>query len=283
MINTSMKSKEENSWRSRLNKLLGSQEKRTRRISHTLSELRTQLTPQFAKSTNRAAGSASRQVSAARVPGGFTITELLVATAVFAGVLLLVVVGFTQIGRLFYKGVTVSQTRQAATQIMDSVTTDIRLSTASTPTTYICTPTVCTGLSTSTTNGYCIGNHVYIYQNSLVNLSTQDLSTNFGIMRGQLTGGSCPGSFTTADISGTKPVEMLGDNMRLADFSITPSLASPGSYVVKLVVAYGQDSVFTSASLGSTDPICKGIATGSQFCSKISLTESASNRPSLAP
>src|SRR5579872_5826410 len=92
---------------------------------------------------------------------GFTITELLVATAVFAGVLLLAVVGFIQIGRLFYKGVSVTQTRQDATQIMNSVTTDIRLSSGIQTGTFSCGHGACAG-GASTLTVYCIGNHLYI-------------------------------------------------------------------------------------------------------------------------
>lgn len=69
-----------------LSQVLGSQEKRARRISNTLSELRTQLTPQLAKSGSGVAGSAGQQGAAAGV-SGYTIVEVMIVLAV-SGMLL---------------------------------------------------------------------------------------------------------------------------------------------------------------------------------------------------
>ena len=72
-----------------------SQEKRARRIGNTLSELRTQLTQQFAKRISGVPSSAKQQADAANVPRGFTIVELIIGTIVGAiivgGVSLIVV------------------------------------------------------------------------------------------------------------------------------------------------------------------------------------------------
>jgi len=71
-----------------------SQEKRARRIGNTLSELRTQLTQQFAKSISGVPSSAKQQADAANSPRGFTLPELLVSIAVI-GILLAGVAGVT--------------------------------------------------------------------------------------------------------------------------------------------------------------------------------------------
>lgn len=220
-----------------------------------------------------------------RKDSGFTITELLVATAVFAGVLLLAIVGFIQIGRLFYKGVTVSQTRQAASQAMDAVTSDIRLSSGVIPTSYTCN-TQCGGGANSL-SAYCIGNHLYIYnRNYLVNLSSHDFVNNFGLVQSQLPGGGCKGgmgSYTSAELATAKPVEMLGDDMRVISFKVDQNQLPASSFRASVVLSYGEDSVFNNLGSVSPLPTCKGIATGSQFCAVISLGETAANRPSLGP
>ena len=66
-----------------LSKVQGSQgAKRARRICNTLSELRTQLAPQFAKSIVRVTGSASKQDNAAQRPQGYTVIEVLIVLAI---------------------------------------------------------------------------------------------------------------------------------------------------------------------------------------------------------
>ena len=58
--------------------------KRARSINNTLRELRTQLTPQRAKSIGRVWGFAPKQATAARGSGGDTIVEVLIALTVLA-------------------------------------------------------------------------------------------------------------------------------------------------------------------------------------------------------
>src|SRR5581483_9172525 len=111
---------------------------------------------------------------------GFTITELVIATAVFSVVLMLGVVGFVQIGKQFYKGVSVSQTRDIASQIMNAITSDIRLSQGGVQNVGFQTTDPTTGTTTSL-YGYCIVNHIYVVHTSyLVNLSQHDNSYKFG-------------------------------------------------------------------------------------------------------
>lgn len=218
--------------------------------------------------------------------GGFTITELLVATAVFSAVLLLIIVGFTQIGRLFYKGVTVSQTRQTATQIQQAVSNDIRLSaTAVTPVSYQCPAGGCANGSTGTISAWCVGNHLYIpLTNNRVDLSAHDFSAKFGLIQAQLPGGACSGGvYASTDVAAMKPVEMLGDDMRINWFDIEPTPNSSGVFTVSITVAYGEDAAFVNGTLFNqpNPPQCRGISTGSQFCSVAQLNTTVSNRPTL--
>jgi type II secretory pathway pseudopilin PulG len=83
----SMKTKTFLSSCSCLSKVQGSKEKRVRRINDTVSELRTQITLQFAKSVGRAAGSTRQPADATGVRGGFTVVELVIAT-VIAGIII---------------------------------------------------------------------------------------------------------------------------------------------------------------------------------------------------
>lgn len=206
---------------------------------------------------------------------GFTITELLVATAVFASVLLLAIVGFIQVGKLFYKGVTVSQTRQTASNIMDALSADIRLSTA------VTNPP---GMDNGAGQVYpetCIGGHLYTYNPGVpIDLANHDFSSRFGLIQSDLPGGACPQTTVTpADIKKSNPVEMLGDGMRLSNLSLTQS--STSAWQVTVTVTFGEDAVLNNPNNSDPPPSCKGIATGSQFCSVVTLNSTVSNRPSL--
>jgi prepilin-type N-terminal cleavage/methylation domain-containing protein len=107
-------------WRTRLSKVPGSQEKRARRISNTLSELRTQLTPQFAKSIVRIPDSARKQGNAACVPGGFTVVELLVTLLVVGVVFLAFTTTFAGVENISKKGGDVALASQHALAKLES-------------------------------------------------------------------------------------------------------------------------------------------------------------------
>ena len=61
---------------------------------------------------------------------GFTIVELLIASAVFSFVILGASVAIIQISRLYYKGIIVSNTQTSAKAILDSITQAIQYESA---------------------------------------------------------------------------------------------------------------------------------------------------------
>src|SRR3990172_9120101 len=60
--------------------------------------------------------------------GGFTIVELMIATTIFSVILLIVTFGMLQIGRTYYKGITLTKTQNAARSIIDTISQDIQFS-----------------------------------------------------------------------------------------------------------------------------------------------------------
>lgn len=193
---------------------------------------------------------------------GFTVVELLIATSVFSTVLLLGLTGFVQVGRSYYKGITITQTQQAAKQIMNEVSNNIRLSSSVSP------------LNTASAgrNYYCIGSHRYSFKLfNMVDSSNHDNSTKFGLLADQLTGNTACGNAFDAPVTAlNNPTELLGNQMRLLSFSITPLSGSTTLYNVSIKVAYGQDSALTSASSPAAQ--CKLQLGGNQFCAITSLT-----------
>lgn len=208
----------------------------------------------------------NRQVTA----HGFTITELMIATAVFSVVLLTALAGFLAIGRFFYKGVSVTQTGTVTHQIFADITGNFQ------------TAANISGVQNA--NGYsyyCVGNTRYTYKiGQLVNLSAApDHSSggNFGILKDTLPGSngcatpcddthsvSCP----AGSVKFTNPTEMLGDTMRVESFVVqSNSAVSPNFYNVSIIIAYGADDVLGYAnSLDPTTVYCQGNSATQQFC-----------------
>src|SRR6266498_3833396 len=65
-----------------------------------------------------------------RIDNGFTIIELMVATTIFSIVLMVILASFLQIGRMFYKGISINNTNEATRTLVDDITSDIKLSQA---------------------------------------------------------------------------------------------------------------------------------------------------------
>lgn len=206
------------------------------------------------------------------VAGGFTIIELMIASVVFSIILLVALAGFTSIGRLFYKGVTINQTQNITSQVLDDVVHNIQ-SAAS----------VSTVQSGNGYTYYCIGGTRYTLnlKHVLDTSQPEDYSVggNFALVRDKLPGATacaapcatssgCP----TGTISFTKPVEMLGNRMRLMKLDVAS--VNGQLYNVSVVIAFGSDSAFSDVS--DPDKIaCQGGEASQAFCSVNRLSTGA--------
>src|SRR3989344_6639968 len=105
---------------------------------------------------------------------GFTIVELLIATSVFAVLLLLCSVALIQISRVYYKGVTTTRTQEASRNIIDDISRGIQFSggTVTDPLPDVSQPGV---------SYFCVNNARYTYK-----LDTQvtDNSPQGGLQQG---------------------------------------------------------------------------------------------------
>lgn len=208
--------------------------------------------------------------------GGFTIVELLIATAVFSVVLLGALAGFLEVGRLFYKGVSSTSTQTVANQILQDVSGSFRTNNNFAP---------------GGSNGYsyyCIGNSRYTYNinheldiNAAPNHAAPSAGGNYGLLKDTLPGSS--GCATPAaenipnpppgSIRFQNPLEMLGDKMRLSAFNITQTSSTSNFYDVSVVVAYGDDDAFDNLNDPNTIA-CNPRSGLEQFCSVSRLNTS---------
>lgn len=214
-----------------------------------------------------------RFLRSSKSPGGFTITELLIATAVFAVVLLVAQASFVQIGHLFYRGVSISQTQETADHIFQDINGNFQSA-----------PSVNGSVnSPSGYDYYCIGNARYTYRvNHEVDLSaaTTDHSPsgNFGILKDSLPGAGAACATPCTGIGGDtcpapfrNPVELLGNKMRVEVFSIPSPPSGSNLYNVSIVLAYGDDNTLTYHTPGDLSTVaCQGDASNN-FCAVSSI------------
>lgn len=145
---------------------------------------------------------------------GFTIAELLIATAVFSVLLVGILSTFVKISDLFYKGVTMSKTQEDARNVVQSISDDIQFTTSNVDTmqadynqfVYKSNPPQPTNQG-----AFCVGNHKYSFQ-----IGAQVNSINYGLGRDTMPAGSC-----TPTASVNPAVKMLDYGMQLNALSVS--------------------------------------------------------------
>ncbi|HEY8999430.1 MAG TPA: prepilin-type N-terminal cleavage/methylation domain-containing protein [Candidatus Saccharimonadales bacterium] len=209
------------------------------------------------------------RLSIKRSAAGFTIVELMIATAVFSVVLLLATSGLLQITRTYYKGVTEANTQNTARTIIGTVAQAIQFDGGTVQ------PT--NGSNPRTTYDFCVGNTRFrYYLGSELMTSPTSVQTYHALLQDSAAGctsgadGSSINSSSVSCTTATNCSELVSPNMRLSQFSVT-SLGS-NLYQIKVTVVYGDDDLLDSPT--STSPNCLGVEAGTQFCavSKISTT-----------
>ena len=186
---------------------------------------------------------------------GFTIVELLIATAVFSVVLLVFLTAFIKISQLFYKGVNMSRTQETARAVLQDISDDIQF--------------YKTTINTaSLSQGYfCVGDHRYAF-NLHQQVGTPGVS--YGIAK-QLVSGGCPNLSTPVPSPCTGSCqELLDDGMQVNALQIS-CLEGLCNIGIHMVFYGGDNSVLFSPSGNSLGPNapdaeCTGALIDSQYC-----------------
>jgi prepilin-type N-terminal cleavage/methylation domain-containing protein len=230
---------------------------------------------------------------------GFTLIELMLATLLFSIVLVVIVAAFLQIGRLFYKGVSVNTTNEAARIIGDNVSDDIKFSRFANcvppdtdpnpPTSDLTKSHNCRwqGFNGSANTYYfCVGSHRYTY--TLFHKVTvdeyNDHTSLSGLQQVRINSGGCPApdySQDSSTLEGTSPTQLLAPDMQLNNLYFTCN--GYRCHLVLHIIYYGaDDQVFYSPAsptdlptqaLSDYDATCSGNLLSSQFCSTADLDE----------
>ena len=207
---------------------------------------------------------------------GVTIVELMIATAVFSVVLLIIIYAFMFVTDDYVKGYIQSFTQATARSIEQQVATDIELSNG-----YI-GPTQ----STRRAQGYCIADHRYSF--ALNKEYTGSPSHRNGLLVDTPNGGCTSSTFPlpvlTSSVSQNSQ-ELLDKNMALTCFCISPLNMSNRLYKIEIEVAYGSPPYNGNCSSGSscstsvlTTGSCPPLSLGGNFCAYSTLQADVQQR-----
>ncbi|MDQ3123611.1 MAG: prepilin-type N-terminal cleavage/methylation domain-containing protein [bacterium] len=198
---------------------------------------------------------------------GFTIVELMIATAVFSIVLLICSFAIIHIGKMYYKGVITNRTQDTSRRLIEDVSSSIQFGATSED------PDLFRRTGAATYSGVnveslCIGSVRYSYsRNHFVG------QIRHVLWRDDVTTNQCTPRNITLNTPSSNGQELLGSNMRLPQ-GIT---ANPVGQLwqVSLLVSYGDNAdLFTNSSLN----VCRGVSAGGQFCAVSGFTTSVMKR-----
>lgn len=175
---------------------------------------------------------------------GFTVIELLIATAVFSVVLLVFVAAFLRVSELFYKGINLSNTQETARNAVQNIANDIQF--------YGNPPS-----NFPAQSYFCIGNHRYTYK--LGTPYSPGSSTDIGLMKETVSACSAGApNIATAE-------ELLDPGMQLN--SIQLNNCQFGQCTVSLhIVFYGTDPTVLTPNAQDPNAQCSGPPNSTQYC-----------------
>jgi prepilin-type N-terminal cleavage/methylation domain-containing protein len=194
---------------------------------------------------------------------GFTIIELMIATAVFSVILLVCTIGLLQIGRMYYKGVTSARAQETARTAINDISQNIQFNGGV--------------VSHDTVNSLlCIGNKRYSYA---LNRQVTDNAVMVGsqarhaLVADDITGCSSPQPLN-GDVTGR---ELINIRMRLARLTVNLVPFTTDLYNVTVRVVNGDDDLVTDVD-GDGFVECRNVREGSQFCATSELSTTVHKR-----
>jgi prepilin-type N-terminal cleavage/methylation domain-containing protein len=200
---------------------------------------------------------------------GFTIVELLIATAVLSTILVLTTVIMINIGNLYYKGINQARVQDAVRNVSDGLTQNLSLDDANA---IYASKNITFHGNSYKTEAYCIGTTRYTFIKGVQigdNWTSTQPQVPHVMWRDNVTSGSCgTADITSPGLSGGS--ELMPPNSSLAEFCITgtgssncQSGASP--YTVQIALAYGDNDLLIPSPPLGMNVHCKG-STGDQYC-----------------
>lgn len=202
---------------------------------------------------------------------GFTVIELMIATAVFAVVLVVVTAGILQVSRLYYKGVNQANTQSVVRSITDVIAQTIQFGGGTV------TPTSGGAATPTAPKVLCIGNQRFTYDLGWQVVDSAPNASKHQAYHGLVQDNFSGCSATTAQTITAQTIlgrELLSPNMRLSKLNVI-DLGS-NLYRIEVRVIYADDDLLKAAN----DPLttCINETAGTQFCSISELSTVVTKR-----
>lgn len=196
---------------------------------------------------------------------GFTVVELMVATAVFGLVLLVIATAIINLSRLYYKGLTDTKVQATSRQIVDTIAQSIQFNGG------IVTSTPGSPAS-GTPYSFCIGNTQYSFVLGRMLSDSPSGSEVSHVLVSYNPPGGCNSSLAPQFTNGR---ELLAPGMRLAKLDVQ-NLGGT-YYLVNARVVYGDDAILTNPT--ATNAACNSaMRYGTQFCAVSDITAAVTKR-----
>lgn len=217
---------------------------------------------------------------------GFTILELMIATMVFSVIFLATTTAILQMSKLYYKGVMSGRTQEVTRGLVDQLSQQLQFG-GNDVTPGVDSSPVVTGSPQSdgrlTFKAVCIGNVRYTYRiDTQVSDGTASGSYDSANSRLQhaLWRDTVSSGCDAVDLSQAQPSsggeEVLGQNMRLAKFVVTPCDSTTNICNISVGVIYGDNDLIAYDGSGLPDH-CQSIV-GSQWCAASQISTSVLKR-----
>jgi prepilin-type N-terminal cleavage/methylation domain-containing protein len=191
---------------------------------------------------------------------GFTVIELLIASAIFSVIMLICLTAFVEIGRAYYKGVTMSRTQDVARSMIDDISRSLQFSNAS--------------VSSIGNTTYCVGNKRYTISRGIEITSSggvAGLQGQHGVQREDNFIGGCSAA-TPAQLGSA--TELLSEGMQIDVFEVAPVSTDNKLWQIHIKIVSGSNIVandILTGAVGAKQCVSRPGAT-SQFCAISDLT-----------
>lgn len=205
---------------------------------------------------------------------GFTLLELMIATVIFSVILMATSTMLIQIGKMYYKGVIINRTQETARSVIDTLSQQLQFG----ANTVTFGPDTQYGSTSNkiTVRSVCIGTQRYSYAiNGQVKSSapagqyTTKHELQHGLWRDTVSTADAL-ACTPLNLTEVKPTgtsndgrDLLGQNMRLTSFSISPNCNETDICSVSVGIIYGDDNLLIP---DANNPTGCGNVAGSQWC-----------------
>jgi prepilin-type N-terminal cleavage/methylation domain-containing protein len=210
---------------------------------------------------------------------GFTLVELMIATVVFAVVIMVGMYGFIQISRFYTKSISIIRTQEAARNLMMDIANQFQLTSG-----VFNKHEILEGGDGRSI--ICVGNKAYVYK-----INSVETSSNHALSSYLISPDTCPTRMV--DLSDPNPINLLRPGARIIQLNITPypNATTGPLFNITVAVLYAPIDNATPQGtdliqVGTTpdDPnyyntwFCSSAVRGSEYCSLSRLTTSVYKR-----